>query len=287
MVTDYSNISYENFKVRGPIVDGIFYPDDDLLLHNKVELLIENSRVQPGRSSGIISPHAAFAFSGELAAASFQSAAEREVDKVIIIAPVHRDYTERIFLTESDFFSIPTANIKVDTETVNKLLEYNPLFQINDIPHLEEHCIEIQLPFIAHLFPEAEIIPILIGNNSSKLVLTLVDAIKKVFNDNFEKTLIVASSNIVSYLEQDTAHQYCEYLLDIIKTGNHEKLIEEVDRCKLKSKGLSTIASLLLLTGKDAGINILRTRDSAKTGKDSGKVVCYAAISVNKENRVT
>ncbi len=62
MKPDYSNISYENFKVRGPIVDGIFYPDDDLLLHNKVELLIENSKIMPGKAAGIISPHAAFAF---------------------------------------------------------------------------------------------------------------------------------------------------------------------------------------------------------------------------------
>ena len=283
MNPDYSNISYEKFKVRGPIVDGIFYPDDDLLLHNKVELLIDNSKIKPGRSAGIISPHAAFAFSGELAAASFQSAAERNIEKVIILAPVHRDYTDKIFLSESDFFSIPTANIKVDTESVNKLLSYSSLFQINDIPHLEEHCIEIQLPFITHLFPDAEIIPILIGNNSSKLVKTLVNALKDMFKNNFDNILIAASSNIVSYLDRETAHEYCEYLLDLIKNGKEDKLLEEVDKCKQKSKGLSAVAALISLLGENSEINIIRTKDSAKTGKDSGKVVCYASITVDKK----
>ena len=283
MNPDYSNISYEKFKVRGPIVDGIFYPDDDLLLHNKVELLIDNSKIKPGRSAGIISPHAAFAFSGELAAASFQSAAERNIEKVIILAPVHRDYTDKIFLSESDFFSIPTANIKVDTESVNKLLSYSSLFQINDIPHLEEHCIEIQLPFITHLFPDAEIIPILIGNNSSKLVKTLVNALKDMFKNNFDNILIAASSNIVSYLDRETAHEYCEYLLDLIKNGKEDKLLEEVDKCKQKSKGLSAVAALISLLGENSEINIIKTKDSAKTGKDSGKVVCYASITVDKK----
>ena len=283
MKPDYSNISYESFKVRGPIVDGIFYPDDDLLLHNKVELLISSSKVKPGKAAGIITPHAAFAFSGELAAASFQSAADRNIEKVIIIAPVHREYAEKIFLSESDFFSIPTANIKVDRVTVDKLLSYSPVFQINDIPHLEEHCIEIQLPFIAHLFPDAEIVPILIGSNSSKLVKILVDALRDLTGNSFDNILFAASSNIVSYMEQDTAHEYCSYLLDLIKSENISDILAEVDKCKLKSKGLSTIAVLKSLIGENAEIDILKTKDSTKTGKDNGKVVCYAAVSFNKK----
>ena len=283
MKPDYSNLSYENFKIRGPIVDGIFYPDDDLLLQNKVESLISNSKIKPGKAAGIITPHAAFTFSGELAAASFQSAADRKIEKVIIIAPVHRDYTDKIFLSESDFFSIPTANIKVDKETVNKLLSCNSVFQINDIPHLEEHCIEIQLPFIAHLFPEAEIIPILIGNNSSRLVNILADALRNLLGNNFDKILFAASSNIVSYMEHDSAHEYFNYLLDMIKSENISDILEEVDRCKLKSKGLSTVAVLKSLIGENTDIDVLKTKDSAKTGKNSGKVVCYASIVFNKK----
>ena len=284
MKTDYSNISYENYKIRGPIVDGIFYPDDDLLLKNKVELLIDNSKIKPGKSSGIITPHAAFAFSGELAAASFQSAAGRKIENVIIMAPVHRDHAEKIFLTESDFFSIPTGNIKVNTEITDKLLNFNSVFQKNDIPHLEEHCIEIQLPFIAHLFPDAEIIPILIGSNSSKLVKILAEAVKKVFDNDFETTLIVSSSNIVSYMEKETAYEYFEYLIKLINSGNTDKILEEVDSCKLKSKGLSSIAALIALIGENADINVLGTTDSTKNGKSNCKVVCYASVTVDRNS---
>ena len=283
MKPDYSNLSYEDFKIRGPIVDGIFYPDDDLLLHNKVDFLISESNIKPGKAAGIVTPHAAFAFSGELAAASFQSASGRRIKKVIIIAPVHRDYTDRIFLSESDFFSIPTANIKVDKDTVDKLLSSNPVFQLNDIPHLEEHCIEVQLPFIAHLFPEAEIIPILLGCNSSKLVKILADSLSNLLGNNFDDILFAASSNIVSYMEHDSAHEYFNYLLDIIKSENNSEILEEVDRCKLKSKGLSAIAVLKSLIGDNADISVIKTKDSAKTGKNSGKLVCYASVIFNKK----
>ena len=282
MNTDYSNISYENYKIRGPIVDGIFYPDDDLLLHNNIEHLLEISKIKPGKAMGIITPHAALPFSGDLAASSFQSVSEREIDTVVIIAPVHRDNTEKIFLTESEFFSIPTANIRVNTEIVNKLLDYDPLFFKDDIPHLEEHCIEIQLPFVSHLFPDASIVPILLGDNSVKLTKTLSQAIKTVFNNNFDRTLLVSSSNIVSYLPGENADEYFSYLLNLIKTGSMEDVLSELKICKTKSKGFGCIAALLSLAGDNAEINVLGTKNSTKTAKKGEKVVFYASITVDK-----
>jgi AmmeMemoRadiSam system protein B len=284
MNTDYSNISYENYKIRCPIVDGIFYPDDDLLLQNNIEHLLEDSDTKPGKAMGIITPHAALPFSGDLAASSFQSVSEREIDTVVIIAPVHRDNTEKIFLTESEFFSIPTANIRVNTDIVNKFLEFDPLFFKDDIPHLEEHCIEIQLPFIAHIFPNATIVPILLGDNSVKLTKTLSEAIKSVFNNNFDKTLLVSSSNIVSYLLKENADDYFEYLLNLIKTGSTEDILAELEKCKTKSKGFGCIATLLSLAGDNAEINVLGKKDSTKNGKKGEKVVCYASITVDKKD---
>ncbi len=66
------------------------------------------------------------------------------------------------------------------------------------------------------------------------------------FSSNFDKILIAASSNIVSYLDQKTAHEYCDYLLKLIKEGDEDKLLAEVDICRQKSKGLSAVAALFI-----------------------------------------
>ena len=65
MIGNETNIPYKKLKIREPIVDGIFYPDNNLLLRKKIKLLIEKSGIEPGNSLGIISPHAALDFSGE------------------------------------------------------------------------------------------------------------------------------------------------------------------------------------------------------------------------------
>ncbi len=281
MNIDFSKIFYGNHKIRGPIVDGIFYPDDDLLLQNRIKELLDKSDIKPGNSFGIITPHAALPFSGLLAASSFQSAAARDVDKVVIIAPVHRDSADYLFLTESAYFSIPTGNVKVDLETVDKLLAFDPLFKKNDMPHLEEHCIEIQLPFIEYLFPEASIIPVLVGNSTVKLTNTLVNGIKTVFAEDYSKTLFVVSANITNYIPKDEAREYTEFILKLIESGNIENLFSEIEKNKIKSRGLGCIAALLSLAGNNSEIDILGRKDSSKSQKKNEKVVCYASISVN------
>ena len=282
MAPELSNLFQIKEKIRGPIVDGIFYPDDENLLSEEIRYLLDEVDGNAGNSFGIIAPHAALPFSGALAAAAFKSAAKRKIDNVVIIAPVHRDEKDAVFLTESESFTIPTGNIKVNRSIVNKLKNYDPCFQLNDLPHLEEHCIEVQLPFIHFLFPEASIIPVLIGSNSEDLLKKVIKAVNYVFKDKLAQTLFVISANMTCYLPAAEAHDICDEFLISIEEGNIDNIFMEVKKYKQKSKGLGCIAILLSLAGENSIIKVLRKKDSSKYGCDNDNIVCYAAITVDK-----
>lgn len=282
MTTEIANMLQPEGKIRGPIVDGIFYPDDDKLLTEEIRYLLQDVEEIHGSSFGIIVPHAALPFSGSLAAAAYNSIAGRNISTVVIIAPVHREEQDAVFLTESVSFSIPTGKIKVNTEIVKKLEHTNPCFQINDLPHLEEHCIEMQLPFIHYLFPEADIVPILVGSNKMEILEIISDSLRNIFNDKLDKTLFVVSANMTAYLPVEEAYRHCRQLIHALETGNTEELNSMLKSNYNKSKGIGCVAVLLAIAGAGARVKVLRKKDSSKYGCESGNIVCYAAITVDK-----
>ncbi len=282
MAAEFSDLFHVKDKIRGPIVDGIFYPDDDRLLKEEIRFLLEEVDDPPGQSFGIIVPHAALPFSGSLAAVAFKAAAERKVENVVIIATVHREEQDAVFLTESESFTIPTGNMKVNRTIIEKLRKSDPCFQINDLPHLEEHSIEVQLPFIRFLFPEANIVPILLGSNNVDLIKTVSGSLESVFGNEFGRTLFVVSANMSSYLPAKEAREFCEKMVKIVEEGDLGSLYKEIKSGNNNMKELGCVAILLSLAGSGSSVKVLRKKDSSKYGCENDNIVCYAAITVEK-----
>ncbi|MDX9801021.1 MAG: AmmeMemoRadiSam system protein B [Spirochaetia bacterium] len=282
MTTEISDLYQPEGKVRGPIVDGIFYPDDGKLLTEEIRYLLQEVAGIKGSSFGIIVPHAALPFSGSLAAAAYNSIAGRDISTVVIIAPVHREEQDKVFLTESESFIIPTGIIKVNTDMVKKLENADPCFQLNDLPHLEEHCIEMQLPFIHYLYPDADIVPILVGSGKKEILEIVSDALKTIFRDKLEKTLFVVSANMSAYLPVEEANGHCEQLLQVLESGNINDLNNMIKSNYKKFKEIGAAAVLLSIAGEGARVKVLRKKDSSKYSCENGNIVCYAAITVDK-----
>ncbi len=153
-------------------MDGIFYPAEREALAQRVGGLLVGSG-PAGTAGCLISPHAAYEYSGALTAAAFQAAAGHPVERVLLLGPVHAGIRDRLLLPESEAFQTPLASTAVDLQTVRRLASRNPCFALDDIPHLEEHCLEVQLPFLQTLFPQALLVPVLMGRPDARLVEVL------------------------------------------------------------------------------------------------------------------
>ena len=104
----------EGKKTRPATVEGLFYPADKDELLSRTQELLDRASTPPGRASAIITPHAAFDYSGHIAAEAFKAAAQRTIKTAVLLGPVHRDLSDAIILPESTKFHTPLGDIAVD-----------------------------------------------------------------------------------------------------------------------------------------------------------------------------
>lgn len=182
--------------IRGPIVDGIFYPDSKEILLETLRRIDGEAASPPFRNAdAVVTPHAAFDYIGGAACSAYKSARDKKPDRVLILGPLHRERENGVYAPESEAFSTPLGTIPVDTETVTALVESAPPFTRYEVPHREEHCIEVQLPFIQYYFPDSKIIPLLLGAVTRKTALQIIDTFFTLIPGFPEKIFLAATVN--------------------------------------------------------------------------------------------
>ena len=273
-----------NRKVREAMVAGIFYSDDEVLLEKTIEdslatarkTMYETNHIRP---NAILSPHAAFDYSGIIQAAAWAQVDE-PVDRVLILAPFRQNGESAAYLPESEIFQTPLGDVHVDAEVCSELESCNTLFATNDIPHLECHAIEVQLPFMRRLFPEALLVPILVCGDA-RVVSALARAIDLVLGEAMDTTLVVASSNLASSLVSKIAERSSEDLLASIYSGDWRNV-----SATHNSGGSAAIASTMALGNVEGSRFRLLSRIDSTHHKApiNEKIVHYCAGIWFKEN---
>lgn len=271
---------HENHKkVREPVVDGLFYPSEERELLRLLDTLFSDCNAESGNAIGIISPHAGYEYSGSIAASAFRSAGKRTPKTVVIFGPVHREVRNEIYLTESCSFRTPLGEVEVNNHKNDILAGTANNIKKDDIPHLEEHCIEVQLPFIQYLFPDAQILPILIGKPTIKNTQVLSKALLGLFGPMPEDILFVISSNMSSCNAKESNAAGVEQLLSLIRSKEWKKIATPNSNNRIRCCGAAGIATLLALLENNVHINITKTGDSSQYNNDAHAVVYYAGIS--------
>lgn len=267
-------------KIREPIVEGIFYPSNKKRLRLIIENLISISNIPSGNSFAIISPHAGQRYSGHLSAGAFKSALEKDIKIAVILAPVHRDPANEIYLPESEYFKTPIGMITVNQNIIDELIACSTNLLRNDIPHLEEHCIEVQLPFLQYLFPTATIVPILMGSTTMKNVKSLSNALQLTFADKYDQTLFVVSANMTSYIKGHNADIEAQSIIKLIKNTDWQGIIKATEKGDISSCGAGCIATILSFEQIKYRIEVLDQCTSAETNFDYSELVHYASIAI-------
>jgi hypothetical protein len=152
---------------------------------------------------------------------------------------------------------------------------------MNDIPHLEEHGIELQLPFMYALFPEARLVPILLGKPSKTAVKALATALALVFAERLGTTLVALSSDLGSSTDDATADSSAQRFLELFLASDGKSMIDDVSGKDGRACG-SGIASAFFTSGLASGSRpVLLSRHDSSASRESGeeRLVHYAAIA--------
>jgi AmmeMemoRadiSam system protein B len=296
---------------RSPIGAGLFYPDNGIAIEKRLESFgLKNG--MGGNAQAIISPHGAWDISGTIAGAAFRAAvgrtkddfSETAVQTVVLLGGISESGVTGLFLSESDYFETPLGELPVNLTLGLELASCSTSFVINDIPHLGEHTIEVQLPFVKYCFPGASIVPVLMGVKPGAsclaLILGLAQALKLVFESRLDSTLFVVSTNVSIYSDNHSgspgdknpggnsdgkgyddekmALSRAEACVRMLTEKRSEDFLRAVERGEINSCGSPSAASLLesgLLEGRQGKLipgSLIKAR-----GEDS-KTVYYSGI---------
>jgi len=152
--------------IREPAVAGRFYPLSREACLREIAAMRPQATPEnmPARPVGGIVPHAGWIFSGETALAVIRAIAERRGPKTFVIfGAVHSVRARGAILFGSGGWQTPLGVAEVDERLAREVLARVPDL-VTDAPeaHEDEHSIEVQLPLIQHVSPEARILPILV-----------------------------------------------------------------------------------------------------------------------------
>jgi hypothetical protein len=187
----WSSVAAAQTEVRAPAVSGGFYPAVEAFL----------ASAQPPRGAApvaIVVPHAGYIFSGQIAADAFKQAAGQAYDTIVILGTNHTDGTfDRVAAYRGAAFRTPLGTAALDQAVLAALVKDDPDVVWNARPHEREHSIEVQVPFVQHLFPSAKIVPLVIGAPDAAMCERLGRSIARVLQGR--RALIVASSDLSHY----------------------------------------------------------------------------------------
>ncbi|MBN2892005.1 MAG: AmmeMemoRadiSam system protein B [Bacteroidales bacterium] len=273
---------------RYPIVAGSFYTADSSKLKNEVLNYLENAVSRENDAKAVISPHAGYVFSGQVAASAInQLNPDKKYENVFVIGVSHHVSLRGASIYNLGDYKIPGATIKVNRILATELVKKHDFFEYNRNAHNQEHSLEVQLPFLYyHLKQEFQIIPIIIGTNNIEIIKQIADVLKPFFN---EKNAFVFSSDFSHYPDYEDAKHIDEVTAKAFISNNPEEFVKTIKLNSGKNiKNLSTSAcgwtgmlTLLYMTqNKDVKYQIIdykNSGDSKHGGKD--RVVGYYAIS--------
>ena len=154
-------------SVRATAVAGQFYDGKGEACAAHIEQMLSAVELPadlPEHIVGGMVPHAGWVFSGSLAVLVLAAIKRKEkaVETFVVFGAVHRSGQSRAMLYDAGRWDTPLGPVPVDTDLARLIVAESGELMIVDIAaHTYEHSIEVQMPLIKHLFPDAKIVPVL------------------------------------------------------------------------------------------------------------------------------
>ncbi|MDN3510247.1 MAG: AmmeMemoRadiSam system protein B [Candidatus Jettenia sp.] len=294
-------------EVWEPQVAGRFYSENENVLKGQINTFFKNIPEQPdkGKPLAVISPHAGYQYSGQVAAYGYKSIKGYEFTRVILLSPSHFSSGKRfrgVSILKAKNFKTPLGLIPIDQEACNYLLTFakgssptapqktTTLFGSYEGAYSGEHSLETQLPFLQLSLGNFTLVPIMVGILVDDDFDQIAHAIRPLLND---KTLVVVSSDFTHYGE---GYGYVPFKTNIEKNikaldyGAFEKILSKDFhglRKYRKETGINTcgiipIALLLKLLPENAQGEILNYDTSGRQSNNFSFSVSYASIIFTK-----
>lgn len=277
IINNFEVSEEEMVKTRNPAVAGIFYASEPKKLDSEVaHYLTSDFRQSTVRPKILIVPHAGYQYSASVAAKAYLQLQKfsGKIKNVILVGPSHRVAFNGIAVSSADDFKTPLGNVALNKEIIGEMIKNNHDVLYYDAAHQEEHCLEVQLPFLQKVLNKFKIVPLVYGNISPE---KLAVALEPYLQD--DKNIVIISADLSHYYNYDTAKDIDAETAD--KINSREPSLTEHMSC-----GATGINAALILAKKDhLHPDMLELANSGDTSGDKERVVGYGAWSFSEAEK--
>jgi MEMO1 family protein len=270
--------------VREPAVAGKFYPDSPAKLRLAIEKFLQDAvPVKVKSPMVVIVPHAGYIYSGQICADGFKQVSHQMIDAVVILGTNHTSPNfQKIALYPGDGFRTPLGTAAIDKNIISSLMRADPADCAWDKSvHKSEHSVEVMVPFIQVIFPQAKIVPVIVGSPDIKICTRFGEVLAKVLKN--KRALIVASSDLSHYPAAEDAN-----IVDRETLAAITKLDPAAFRLTVQAPMNRPISNLV--TSACGQAPILAAMVAARSlGARRGAVISYANsgdVSIGESSRV-
>jgi AmmeMemoRadiSam system protein B len=266
-------------SVRRSVIAGSWYPGDPKQLRAMLDGFLNEVPSQPleGRLVGLISPHAGYVYSGQVAAYAYGQLRGKTFPRVVIVSPVHHMYMGEFATTDKAYYETPLGLVPVDAQAVAAV---ESQVRLNHVSQDMEHSLEIQLPFLQRVLGNFALIPIMMGDQEWDSAVSLGQALAKAVGG--QPALLVASTDLSHFHPYEAAVRLDRVVLNYITAYDPEGLARTLDTRGAEACGGGPVVTIML-AAQALGANravLLKYMNSGDVTGDHGSVVGYAAAAL-------
>jgi AmmeMemoRadiSam system protein B len=266
--------------VRRAAVAGSWYPAHPDALAREVDgYLADAGDPPPGQPIAIVAPHAGLMYSGPIAAHAYNLLRGRDVDVVVLVGPSHYVGFSGVAIHDRGVFETPFGPAVIAEHCAAAVALGSREIQPHPTAHVREHSLEMQLPFLKRVLPDAEIVPLVMGHQRRDTAYALGDAIAAGVKGL--KALLVASTDLSHYQTAATATKLDRRVIQQVLAFNPDGLMSLLENFPEHACGggptVAVMHAAKLLGAADA--RVLKYGDSGDVSGDKDAVVGYLAAA--------
>lgn len=237
----------------------------------------EALRPVPECPKALIVPHAGYVYSGPTAARGYAllEPFASSITRVVLLGPAHHVWFTGLALPDDDAFATPLGEVPIDRLVADRLAALAAVVR-SSAPHVPEHSLEVQLPFLQRVLGEFTLVPLVVGDAEPEAVAAVLEEAW-----GGSETLLLISSDLSHYLPYDQARS-----TDAVTIARIRDLTWPLpDRSACGARGVNG----LLLAARDHALapTLIDARNSGDTAGDRARVVGYATVSFTTSTGTT
>jgi AmmeMemoRadiSam system radical SAM enzyme/AmmeMemoRadiSam system protein B/AmmeMemoRadiSam system protein A len=269
-------------ETRPATVAGRFYPADPEELAKMIDDCLGDTKGRKKKVSAVMVPHAGLVYSGRVAGEVFSKI--KVPDTVIVISPKHTRAGVEWAVAPHEIWQLPGAELKSDPELAKQLCEAIPGLQLDAAAHQAEHGIEVELPFIAKLNPDAKVVGVAIGAGTLERCREFAAGLGKVLHDHDGEILLVISSDMNHYASDEENRRLDAIAMEAMETLDAEHLLNTCIENRISMCGVLPAVMVIEAIKEVKGLkkaDRISYATSADASGDKSRVVGYCGMLLN------